>query len=183
MVRRFGAPHLRSEFSVRRFVPVALLVLACHQPSSEAPSPRGGRAPSQGPPAISNVQLSAPAAAAADTMAAEHRVTVNGDMDIRVALSTIADAGGFSIVMPPNLKRRVQVHLVDVPVSQALEEVLRAADLTISGGTPPTTNWNSSIVFYQLPVNVDSLSVEAIMRRFSVSRPIAEMIVQERKRP
>jgi hypothetical protein len=169
---------------VRLMLPLALVVLACHQPSSEAPSPSGAsRAPTQGPPAISTVQLSAPTAPAADTMAAERHVTVNGDMDIRVALSTIADAGGFSIVMPPNLKRRVQVHLVDVPVSQALEEVLRAADLTISGGTPPTTNWNSSVVFYQLPVNIDSLSVEAIMRRFSVTRPIAELIVQDRKRP
>ena len=162
------------------------LLLACHQPqTSSAPAPGGGQRPAsqEEPPAISSVQLSAPTGRTPDTTSDARRVTVNGEMDIRVALSTIADAGGFSIVMPPNLKRRVQVHLIDVPVAQALEEVLRAADLTISGGTPPTTNWNSSVVFYQLPANVDSLPVEAIMKRFGVSRTMAELIVQERKRP
>lgn len=161
----------------------ALLVIGCQQPSSSAaPTPRRAPENPSDVPTITTVQLSAPSATARDT-AAGPRVTVNGEMDIRTALNTIADAGGFSIVMSPNLKKRVQVHLIDVPVAQALEDVLRAADLTIEGGTPPSEAWNTSVVFYQLPVNIDSLSVDAIMRRFGVSRTMAEMIVQDRKKP
>jgi len=35
-------------------------------------------------------------------------------------------------------------------------------------------------VFYEVPVNIDSLSVESIMKRFGVSRAVADVLVQAR---
>ena len=59
--------------------------------------------------------------------------------------------------------------------------VLALADLTLENpNRAPLTPTNNSVVFYRVPVNVDSLSVEAIMKAFGVGRTMAELMVQAR---
>lgn len=116
--------------------------------------------------------------------AAEQRVTIDTygrDLDVRKVLDFLANQGHFSLVYSPEIDRRIRLQLNDVPLSVALQTVLTMAGLTLESTTePPRAPASTSIVFYQLPVNVDSLSVEAIMKRFGVGRGIAELIVQSR---
>ena len=116
--------------------------------------------------------------------ASEVRVDIDthgAEIDVRQALAFLADKGRLSLVFPPEINKKVRLQLHDVPVSQALQAVLASAGLTLENMNAPTTNGpTSSVVFYQLPVNVDSLSVEAIMKRFGVGRTAAELIVQTR---
>lgn len=107
--------------------------------------------------------------------------THGAEVDVRTLLDFVAAQGGFSLVYSPKISRKVRVQLNDVPVSVALQTLLAAADLTIETATPDAgPPGSTSVVFYQLPVNVDSLSVDAIMKRFGVGRTIAEMIVKAR---
>ena len=145
------------------------------------------------PPAIPEQQLaplptisSAPTTAAAlvpDT-AKEMHVDIDthgGLVDVRYLLDYVARQGGFTLVYSPKIDKKIRVALNDVPVSVALETLLRLADLTIETATPDTKPPGStSVVFYQVPVNIDSLSVEAIMKRFGVGRTMAELIVRAR---
>jgi hypothetical protein len=117
---------------------------------------------------------------------AEERVSIDThgrDVDVRDALQFLADRGGLSLVYSPDIDKRVRLKLIDVPVSQALQAVLAVAGLTLETVGPTKAPSTTSVVFYQLPVNVDSLSVDAIMKRFGVSRTVAEMIVDARSRP
>jgi hypothetical protein len=107
--------------------------------------------------------------------------THGADVDVRTLLDFIAKSGGFTLVYSPGIAKRVRVQLTNVPVSVALETVLSLAGLTLGAATPATqAPGATSVVFYQLPVNVDSLPVEAIMKRFGVGRTIAELIVESR---
>jgi hypothetical protein len=107
--------------------------------------------------------------------------TYGREADVKPLLQFIAQEGGFSLVLPIGLDKRVNVDLREVTVSQALATVLAAAGLSLAPTAGMTAPANTSVVFYQLPVNVDSLPAEAIMKRFGVSREIAEMIVRSRK--
>lgn len=105
------------------------------------------------------------------------------DIDVRDALQFLADHGGLSLVYSPDINRRIRLKLTDVPVAQALQAVLSTAGLTLETvGGPGRPTPTTVVVFYQLPVNVDSLSVDAIMKRFGVSRDVATMIVDARPR-
>lgn len=105
------------------------------------------------------------------------------DIDVRDALQFLADRGGLSLVYSSDINRRIRLKLTDVPISQALQAVLSVAGLTLETvGGPGRLTPTTSVVFYQLPVNVDSLSVDGIMKRFGVSRDVAEMIVEARPR-
>jgi hypothetical protein len=50
-------------------------------------------------------------------------------------------------------------------------------------GAGPRTDlpFDTVTVFYQLPANIDSLSVDGIIRRFGVSREMAELIAKSRR--
>lgn len=145
------------------------------------------------PPALPTYQMSAPVIRedrsavhiTADTTGGE-RVTIDThgrDIDVRDALQFLADRGGLSLVYSPDINRRIRLKLTAVPVSQALHAVLSLAGLTLETvGGPERPAPTTSVVFYQLPVNVDSLSVDAIMKRFGVSRDVADMIVDARPR-
>jgi len=119
----------------------------------------------------------------ADT-AAEQRVTIDthgGEMDVRQALAFIAEQGKLKLIVSPEIDKKVRLQLDNVPASQALKTVLEAAGLTLENlNATPAPARTSSVVFYQLPVNIDSLSVEAIMKRFGVGRTAAELMVQQR---
>jgi hypothetical protein len=141
------------------------------------------------PPEVSTAQLSTPSpspvaprrAASGDT-APEPTISIHAqDTDVRPLLQAIARRGGFSLVFSPSLNRKVTVELNDVPVSVALTSVLQAAGLSLESTTAAAPHATTApVVFYQLPVNVDSLSVDAIMKRFGVGRTVAEMIVEAR---
>jgi type II secretory pathway component HofQ len=107
--------------------------------------------------------------------------THGAEIDVRQALAFLADKGKLSLIFSPDINKKVRLQLHDVPVSQALQAVLASAGLTLenmNGATTPGPT--SSVVFYQLPVNVDSLSVEGVMKAFGVGRTAAELIVQQR---
>jgi len=103
------------------------------------------------------------------------------DAPVKLILQRLADIGGLQLVIPANLNKTLSVQYIHVPVSLALNDVLKRAGLRL--GTGPVTNlpFDTVTVFYQLPANVDSMSVDAIIRRFGVSRAIAELIVKSRK--
>ena len=106
-------------------------------------------------------------------------------VDVRIPLRMIAAAGHYGLVVPPEVTKKVTVTIDSVPVSLALKVVLQDANLGLvpSQTTRAKLPYDTTVVFYQLPVNVDSLSVDAIMKRFGVSRDIAEMLVLSRKGP
>ena len=176
----------------RRLVGVVTTICAFVVGSSCAHAPAPTMTVSEAP-ALPTYQMSTPVIRedrspvhiTADTIGGE-RVSIDThgrDIDVRDALQFLADRAGLSLVYSSDINRRIRLKLTDVPVSQALQAVLSLAGLTLEtvGGADhpaPTT----AVVFYQLPVNVDSLSVDAIMKRFGVSRDVAEMIVDARPR-
>ncbi len=165
-------------------IATAIGMVACrHEPPPIAP-----------PPALPQQQLAIPAPAASaprgGSLLVEHDTagephvdvdTHGAEVDVRPLLDFVGRAGGFTLLFPPNLNRRVRIQMLDVPVSVALESLLAIAQLQLESATPggklPTT---PSVVFYELPVNVDSLSADAIAKRFGVSKSIADLIVQSR---
>ncbi|HVX37979.1 MAG TPA: hypothetical protein VHB25_00300 [Gemmatimonadaceae bacterium] len=140
--------------------------------------------PEVSPPTMQPATVAAPPGAAVEDTSREQHVTIDthgGELDVRQVLDFLAKQGHFSLVYSPQIKKQVRLQLNDVPLSVALQTVLTMANLTLESTTePPQSPASTSVVFYQLPVNVDSLSVEAIMKRFSVGRGIAELIVQSR---
>ena len=103
------------------------------------------------------------------------------DAPVRLVLQRLAEIGGLQLVIPPNLNRTISVQYVRVPVSVALDDVLRRAGLRLGSGPAANLPFDTVTVFYQLPANIDSLSVDAIMRRFGVSRRMAELLVKSRR--
>jgi len=137
------------------------------------------------PPARDSIAGLAPAVHG-DT-AQEARVTIDTHgraEDVRPLLDFVAARAGISLIYASNIDKKVRASLTDVPVATALKALLASAGLTLEspegGSRVPAT---PSVVFYQLPVNVDSLSVDAIMKRFGVGRAVAELIVQARVKP
>ncbi len=165
-----------------------LTLAACHhQPTMKvevAPPP----VPHQQvtPPPISRPSTSPSAGLAVDTTT-EARVeldTHGAEVDVRPILDFLASKAGISLIYSPDVNKKVRLHLIDVPVSQAIQSVLSVANLTLqstnSASKVPSV---PAVVFYQLPVNVDSLSADAIMKRFGVGRGVAELIVNARVKP
>ncbi|MDB4876525.1 MAG: hypothetical protein JWM41_2971 [Gemmatimonadetes bacterium] len=165
---------------------VAVAIVACHrapEPFMTAtlpalPQQQISTPASSPPPAVTPLPLLSP-----DT-AREARVEVDthgAEVDVRPILDFLANKAGVTLVYSPEINKKVRLHLIDVPVSQAIQTVLSLANLTLESPTPnmrPPTN--NAVVFYSLPVNVDSLSVEAIMKAFGVGRGTAELIVRSR---
>jgi hypothetical protein len=100
---------------------------------------------------------------------------------VRLVLQRLAEIGGLQLIIPANLNKTISVQYVRVPVSVALNDVLRRSGLRLGAGPAANMPFDTVTVFYQLPANVDSLSVEGIMRRFGVSRAIAELVVKSRR--
>jgi len=161
--------------------------MACQHPATTA-KPSGDALPPPLPPD----RVSAPALTSSVTTSTapvlppveEKRITVSTyghESDVKPLLQFIAQEGGFSLVLPIGLAKRVNVDLRNVPVSEALTTVLAAAGLSLAPTSGLTAPSDTSVVFYQLPMNVDSLSADAIMKRFGVSRDIAELIVRSRR--
>jgi hypothetical protein len=170
-------------------VPFVVIAAACRR---SAPAPVMTTVP---PPSVSEPRLVtvpverppvtlSPALLAPVDSANEVRVQIDTqgrDVDVRTVLTWLGDAAGLRFAFSPDINKKIRITLVDVPVSQAIQTVLSMASLTLEGATAPQRPSNASVVFYQLPVNVDSLSVDAIMKRFGVSRAMAELLVRERR--
>jgi hypothetical protein len=172
-------PCLTSKGAATMFVVIwTLLALGCHrEPPAAEPVPRLPAAPLSEPPLIA--ETSTPAASPVSVP--EKLITLNGDWDVRLALEEIARTAGYSLVLSPKIAaKKVRLSLVNVPASEALKAVLDAGELSLAASTGIRVPMNPSVVFYQLPVNVDSMSVGGIMKRFGVSQEIAEMILKGR---
>jgi hypothetical protein len=102
------------------------------------------------------------------------------DSDVRLVLQKIAEIGNLELVIPGNIKKTISVRYIHVPVSIALKDVLARSGLRLGTGNTAPLPFDTVTVFYRLPANVDSLSVDGIMKRFGVSRSLAELIVRSR---
>jgi hypothetical protein len=107
------------------------------------------------------------------------RISVRAiDADARALLVGIAREAGINLVVSSDVRRRVSLTLIDVPAMQAIQEIAAAANLTI---TTPEDRVLPTVVYYQLPVNVNEASAETIAKRFDVSLELARFIVESRK--
>jgi hypothetical protein len=162
---------------------ILLVGLGCHRSGPAAAPVAVPRLPA-GQLMAQPPVLAQPGRTEVDAGLPEPRVTLitgDHDMDVKQALEYISRRGGYGLALSPNLKTRVRLNLVDVPVSEALQAVLAQANLTLAGSNGGVTvAWNPSIVFFQLPINVDSVSVVVMMKRFGVSRELAEVIIKSR---
>lgn len=164
---------------------IVAAVVGCHASEPPPPVPVARPQPQLTVPILTPV-LASRVETTPDT-AREKHVTIDThgtDQDVRPLLDWVAQVGNFTLVYPQGINRRVRAQINDAPVSVALNALLSAAGLTLEpttpGAKPPSM---PGVVFYQLPVNVDSLSAEAIVKRFGVDRAIADMIVQSRPKP
>jgi hypothetical protein len=136
-------------------------------------------APVGRPPAATSPALLAPVDSANEVRV---QIDTQGrDVDVRTVLTWLGDAAGLRFAYSPDINKKIRITLVDIPVSQAIQTVLSMAGLTLESANGTTQRpSNASVVFYQLPVNIDSLSIDAIMKRFGVSREVAEVLVRGR---
>ncbi|MGH7619582.1 MAG: hypothetical protein ACREPM_20400 [Gemmatimonadaceae bacterium] len=170
-----------SAMRARRLVPLGLAALAsCHVPPGPMVVPPPPALPDEQiapPPARPPVMTSSPDTSVMVTVSVD---THGRETDVRDLLTFLGQTAGVHFVFSPQINKRIRVALHDVPVSTAIEIVLAEANLTLEGTTSLTTPPTPAVVFYQLPVNVDSLSADAIMKQFGVGRVVAEMLIQAR---
>ncbi len=142
-------------------------------PAARQTSPSGSTTPA----VSSSETLSATGTETAEPMVDLEMV----DAPVKLILQRLADIGGLQLILPPNLNKTISVQYIHVPVSVALSDVLKRADLRLGAGAAPNLPFDTVTVFYQLPANVDSMSADAIMRRFGVTKAVAELIVKSRR--
>ncbi len=100
--------------------------------------------------------------------------------DVRELLPALASAAGISIVLGPDVSGRVSVNLRNVLAIDALQAVIDEAGLSV--GTPIIEVPFGPVVFYQLPVNVNTASAATIKVRFGVSDEVAAWVVAARNK-
>lgn len=167
---------------------VAALAAGCRFGAARIPDPAGAPAPL---PAIAVYEIAAPADSfsapfvrsnARDPLAginSTKRITVTAaNQDVRLLLLWMAEQAGASMVISPDVNARVTVSFQDIPVVEAMRAVMAEAGLSVLVG-PLEAPW-PPVVFYQLPVNVNTASAEAIAARFGVSLELAKFIVKSR---
>lgn len=102
-------------------------------------------------------------------------------VDIPALLVALGESLGISLVVDPEVEGRITVNFQDVPAREALRVVLAQAELFVAAG-PPRVPW-APVVFYALPTDIETASVETIQARFKVTCAMAEFIVRSRVRP
>jgi hypothetical protein len=165
--------------SLAMLAAAGMVAVACHHADPVVAAPPPLPAQRLAPPPAPSPSLEA----IRDTANEMHvNIDTHGkEVDVRSVLDYIGSVGNFKLVYGADVNKKLRVRLIGVPVSVALEAVLSAAELTLEkAATSDVRPGASAVVFYQLPVNVDSLSVESIMKRFGVGRTVAELIVQSR---
>ncbi len=114
--------------------------------------------------------------------ASNRRVTLTTqNADLRTLVLWLAQQAEVSLVLSQDVNARVSVAFHDVLAVDALRAVMSEAGLSVlvSGMQAP---W-LPVVFYQLAVNINTASAEAISARFGVSLEMARFIVESRPRP
>ncbi|GBD31282.1 hypothetical protein HRbin33_00230 [bacterium HR33] len=101
------------------------------------------------------------------------------DADVRSLLVALAQVAGVNLIISSEVRGRLSLALDRVPAEEALTALMEAAGLSASGVL--RSPWEAT-VFLQPPVWLDTLSAEAIARRFGVSAKLAEWIVEQRAR-
>jgi energy-converting hydrogenase Eha subunit A len=175
----------------RSAAPSAWIIASClsaaacsHAVVANAPAPSMAAEQLSEPPAEILLPSNLPDTLVSIAPTPEKLVTLIGELPVRTALEEIAKEGNFSLAISPLVSdRRIRLSILNAPASVALQTVLDAAGLTLQPTRALRAPYEPSIVFYRLPVNVNALSIEAIMKQFGVSRDIAELIVQSRPTP
>lgn len=114
--------------------------------------------------------------------AAQKRVTLTAsNADARTLLLWLAQEAGVSLVVSPDVTARVSVSFNAVPAGDAMRAILAEAKLSVlaSGLNTP---W-PPVVFFQMPMNINEASADAIAARFGVSLEMAKWLVESRNRP
>lgn len=161
-------------------------------PAPGLPSaPQANAPPPQLPPIASatiitpDVDRPPPVPPARDPLAAlgpTRLVTIHAtNADARTLLVAVAREAGLDLVVDGNVRARVTVALSDVPAADAIRAIIESAGLAISG--PSMSRAATSIVFYQLPVNIDRASAATIAARFGVTGELANFMVESRPQP
>lgn len=101
------------------------------------------------------------------------------DTDVRSLVMGIAAQGGLNVVVSPEVRSRISIWVDDVTPLDALTAVMTAAHLSLAP-TKLSAPWGPA-VFFQPAVNIDSMSVAQLQRRFDIMRETAEFIVQSRR--
>jgi hypothetical protein len=124
---------------------------------------------------ISRVESRDPLAQVTST----RRVTLSANnAEARTLLLWLAQQAEASIVISPDVQARVSVSFRDVPVVDAMRAIIAEAGLSVLLG-PMKAPW-PPVVFYQLPVNINTADAETIAARFGVSLELAKFIVESR---
>lgn len=98
--------------------------------------------------------------------------------DVRDLLPALASAAGVSLIMTSDVRGRISLNLRDVSAIDALRAVIEEAGLTV--GTSEVKIPFGPVVFYQIPVNINSASAATIKARYSVSDTLANWVVSGR---
>jgi hypothetical protein len=163
--------------------PCILTFAACfhrQQPEPLGPPPRVAVQQVEAPNATASSGLRSVTEPVDDTSEPYIESLIAVDSDVRLVLQKIAEIGGLELVIPGNIRKTISVRYIHVPVSIALNDVLARSGLRLGTGNTGPLPFDTVTVFYRLPANVDSLSVDGIMKRFGVSRNLAELIVKSR---
>lgn len=102
-------------------------------------------------------------------------------VSVPALLIALGESLGISLVVDPEVDGRITVNFQEVPARDALRVVLAQTGLFIAAG-PPEVPW-APVVFYAIPTDIETASVETIQARFNVSRAMAEFLVRSRVRP
>jgi hypothetical protein len=149
---------------------------------------RGGPEPTPPPPKLPVQQVVAPVESpptpiisGVDVESAEPYIEslIAVDSDVRLVLQKIAEIGKLDLIISGGIRKKISVEYYHVPVSVALKDLLARTGLQLGTGTSAPLPFDTVTVFYRLPANVDSLSADGIMRRFGVSRAIAELTLNQ----
>lgn len=154
---------------------LALGVLACagRRPVVETAAP-----PPQ--PALPPLGAEVVAVPEAPPVPAANLVTLRAvDADLRSLLVALAQIAGVNLIVSPEVRGRLSLALEQVPAEDALSALMEAAGLSAPGVL--RSPWGAT-VFFQPPVLLDTLSAEAIARRFGVSARLARWVVELRSR-
>lgn len=98
--------------------------------------------------------------------------------NVREVLPAIAAAAGISLVMTPDVKGRISLYLKDVAPLDALRAVIDEAGLVVGENVIPVPY--GPVVFFQLPVNVNTASAPVLKARFGISDSTANWLVRAR---
>ena len=179
--RSFGW-SVMAGFALPLSVPRILQVPPAQRPFPTTPAPHPGEVAiaSQLPP-LSSQTIVDRVPQAESAVPAGKRITLNAvDADARSLILTIAKEADLNIVVSSDVKSRVTIAIKDVPAMEAIESVIEAAGLQLS--TTTKSAMLPAVVFYQIPLDVNKASADAIVARFGVSREMADFIVASREK-